>query len=114
MTGTAAVITVPNGGVLDLGPTYGSYGMRYDQLKIAGSLNLSSAGNTLNFEFNPFFRPSVYGTDGAGTLILVDADSFTGTPGATSPACRPTSSASPPPPAADRWWACWAPRRSTC
>ncbi|MFO1491378.1 MAG: hypothetical protein U1F87_10810 [Kiritimatiellia bacterium] len=113
VTGTAAAITVPNGGVLDLGPTYGSYGMRYDQLKIAGSLNLSSAGNTLNFEFNPFFfRPSVYGTDGAGTLILVDADSFTGTfenfTGVQTDFIGFTAA-----PAADRWWACWAPRRST-
>ncbi len=82
VTGLSTLV-VPNGGTLDLGPTYGSFGMRYDQLKISGSLDLSSPGSqTLNFEFNPFFfRPSAFGADAAGTLILVDADSFTGTPG---------------------------------
>ena len=76
-----STLAVPNGGSLDLGPTYGSFGMRYDQLKIAGSLDLSAPGSqALNFEFNPFFfRPSSYGADAAGTLILVDAGSFTGT-----------------------------------
>ncbi len=78
--GPAAAITMPAGSVLDLGPTYGSFGMRYDQLSIAGSLDLSSADNTLHFEFNPFFfRPSAYGADAAGTLILVDSNGFTGT-----------------------------------
>ncbi|MFO1492348.1 MAG: autotransporter-associated beta strand repeat-containing protein [Kiritimatiellia bacterium] len=78
--GAAAALSMPSGGTLNLGPTYGSLGMRYDQLKITGPLDLTTSGNTLNFEFNPhFFRPSTYGTDAAGTLILVDANSFTGT-----------------------------------
>ncbi|MFO1523019.1 MAG: autotransporter-associated beta strand repeat-containing protein [Kiritimatiellia bacterium] len=80
IAGAAAAITVPTGSTLDLGPTYGSLGMRYDQIKIAGSLDISAASDVLNFEFNPlFFRPSSFGADAAGTLILVDANSFTGT-----------------------------------
>ena len=81
VSGAAAAVAIPDGGTLDLGPTYGSLGMRYDQLRIAGSLNLAASGSqTLHFEFNPFFfRPSVFGADGAGTLILVDAASLSGT-----------------------------------
>ena len=80
ITGAAAAITVPDGGTLDLGPTYGSFGMRYDQLHIAGSLDLTAPGSqTLHFEFNPFFfRPSAFGADGAGTLILIDSAGFVG------------------------------------
>ena len=80
IAGAAAAVTMPAGSILDLGPTYGSNGMRYDQLNITGALNLSSSDNTLHFEFNPlFFRPSSYGADAAGTLILVDSTGFTGT-----------------------------------
>ena len=78
--GAAAGLATTTGSVLDLGPTYTSGGMRYDQLQVSGSLNLTAAGDTLNFDFNPrFFRPSVFGADGAGTLILVDGTSFSGT-----------------------------------
>ncbi|MFO1490299.1 MAG: autotransporter-associated beta strand repeat-containing protein [Kiritimatiellia bacterium] len=79
VTGMAS-LAVPAGGTLDLGLTYGSLGMRYDQFQLAGSLDLSSADNTLVFEFNPFFfRPSSFGVDGAGTLILIDATALNGT-----------------------------------
>ena len=78
--GAAAGLATSVDSILDLGPIYASGGMRYDQLQVSGSLNLDAADDTLNFGFNPrFFRPSVFGADAAGTLILVDATSFTGT-----------------------------------
>ena len=77
--GAAAALTMPSGSVIDLGPTYGSFGMRYDQLSISGALDLSAGDNTLNFAFNPFFfRPDTYGADAAGTLILVNSTGFSG------------------------------------
>jgi fibronectin-binding autotransporter adhesin len=78
--GAGAGLATSADSILDLGPTYTSGAMRYDQLQVSGSLNLSAADDTLNFAFNPyFFRPSVFGADAAGTLILVDATSFSGT-----------------------------------
>lgn len=68
------------GSVLDLGPTYLSGGLRYDQLRVSGSLDLSAAGDSLHFDVNPLsLRPyspdSVY-TGDWGTLRLVVAEGF--------------------------------------
>lgn len=80
VTGAAAGVTTSSGSILDLGYTYPSGGMRYDQLKVSGAVNLSSASDSLYFSFLPyFFRPSVFGADAAATLTLVDATSLTGT-----------------------------------
>ena len=67
-------LTTVAGSVLDLDSTFKSGTMRYNQVTLSGTLDLSAANDTLNFGFNPyFFRPSGYGPDAAGTLILVDA-----------------------------------------
>ena len=70
------------GSLLDLGPMYASAGYLYDRLAITGSLNLSSGGDTLNFEVNPYFlRPSSADsvvTGDWGTLRLILADNVTG------------------------------------
>ncbi|MFO1491113.1 MAG: hypothetical protein U1F87_09425 [Kiritimatiellia bacterium] len=48
--------------------------MRYNQVTITGTLDLSASDDTLRFGFNPyFFRPNNFGSDAAGTLILIDA-----------------------------------------
>lgn len=71
---TGSGLTTTSGSVLDLDSTFKSGTMRYNQVTLTGTLDLSSANDTLNFGFNPyFFRPSVFGADAAGTLILIDA-----------------------------------------
>ena len=75
-------LATTNRSILDLGPTYLSAGVLYDNLKVSGSLNLGAADDTLNFGINPYFlRPSSPGsvyTGDWGTLVLVRADSITG------------------------------------
>jgi len=79
VAGVGASLTSSANSVLDLGSTYISGGVRYDQLSINGPLTLN--GGTLNFNFNPLqFRPSEFGPLGAGTLVLVTATGgFSGT-----------------------------------
>jgi fibronectin-binding autotransporter adhesin len=69
------------GSLLDLGSVLLNDGLRYNQISIGGSLDLSGV-DTLNFSVNPYFlRPntpdSVY-TGDWGSLILVRATGFTG------------------------------------
>jgi hypothetical protein len=80
VSGAGAGLTTGAGSILDLGNTYLSGGMRYDQLLVAGAVNLGSATDSLYFNFQPyFFRPSTFGADAAATLTLIDANSLTGT-----------------------------------
>ena len=68
------------GSILDLGHIYPSGGVRYDQLRVGGQLDLSAVGDSLHFEINPLsLRPSSADsvvTGDWGTLQLVVADSF--------------------------------------
>ncbi len=73
-------LTNSAGSTLDLGSTYLSNGLRYNQINVSGTLTLN--GGTLNIGLNPYFlRPSspnsVVNGDW-GTLILVYAGDITG------------------------------------
>ena len=71
---TGGGLATASGSVLDLDSTFKSGTMRYNQIAITGSLDLSASNDTLHFGFNPYpFRPNSYGPDAAGTLILIDA-----------------------------------------
>ena len=68
--------------VLDLGEMYTGNGLRYNQLRVSGTLNLESINDVLNINLNPYFlRPntpdSVY-TGDWGTLVLVRAETISG------------------------------------
>lgn len=69
------------GSTLDLGSTYLSNGLRYNQLNVSGTLTLN--GGTLNIGLNPYFcrcprrRTPVVNGDW-GTLVLVYAGDITG------------------------------------
>ena len=68
--------------VLDLGDMYSGDGLRYNQLRVSGTLNLASLNDVLNIDLNPYFlRPSgpndVVAGDW-GTFVLVRAETITG------------------------------------
>ena len=68
--------------VLDLGEMYTGNGLRYNQFRVSGTLNLASLNDVLNIDLNPYFlRPSspdsVF-TGDWGTLVLVRAETITG------------------------------------
>lgn len=60
---------------IDLGDLYLSNGLRFDQVSITnGQLNLSSANDTLELNFNPYFlRPFSNGASDYGSLPLIVA-----------------------------------------
>ncbi|MFO1524196.1 MAG: autotransporter-associated beta strand repeat-containing protein [Kiritimatiellia bacterium] len=70
------------GSVLDLGSLYLSGTLRYDQIKVTGTLNLA-AEETLRVGINPYLlrpsSPSSLSTGDWGTFVLVHADVITGT-----------------------------------
>jgi len=76
-------LATSSGSTLDLGPMYSSGGYLHDRISIVGSLNLSSGGDTLHFEVNPYFlrpsSPNSVTTGDWGTLRLILADNVTGT-----------------------------------
>ena len=66
--------------ILDLGAVLLNDGLRYNQIKLTGTLNLAGA-DTLKFGINPYFlrptSPNSVFTGDWGTLILVHADTIT-------------------------------------
>ena len=68
--------------ILDLGAVLLNDGLRYNQIKLTGTLNLAGA-DTLKFGINPYFlrptSPNSVFTGDWGTLILAYADTITGT-----------------------------------
>ncbi|MFO1491098.1 MAG: autotransporter-associated beta strand repeat-containing protein [Kiritimatiellia bacterium] len=79
--GVGNTVATSNGSVLDLGALYGGSLLRYDQLRVTGTLNLA-ANDTLRVAINPYLlRPSGPNDVAAGdwgTLVLVYADTITG------------------------------------
>ena len=79
--GIGNTVATSNGSVLDLGGLYGGTLLRYDQLRVTGTLNLS-ANDTLVVNINPYLlrpsSPNDVGTGDWGTLVLVYADTLTG------------------------------------
>ena len=79
--GVGNTVATSEGSVLDLGELYSSGGLRYDQLRVTGTLNLSAENDTLRVAINPYLlRPSSVNsvaTGDWGTLILVHADTIT-------------------------------------
>jgi hypothetical protein len=79
--GIGNTVATSNGSVLDLGGLYTSGGLRYDQLRVTGTLNLD-ANDTLHVAINPYLlRPTSadsVATGDWGTLVLVHADTIIG------------------------------------
>ena len=78
--GIGNTVATSNGSVLDLGTMYGGSLLRYDQLRVTGTLNLS-ANDTLRVAINPYLlrpsSPNDVATGDWGTLVLVYADTIT-------------------------------------
>jgi len=78
----SGTLATTSGSVLDLGALYGGTILRYDQLRVTGTLNLA-ANDTLRVGINPYFLrpsgPNDVATGDWGTLVLVHADTITGT-----------------------------------
>jgi fibronectin-binding autotransporter adhesin len=76
----AGNLTNASGSTLDLGSTYLSGGLRYNQLNVEGTLTLD--GGTLNIGLNPYFlrptSPNSMASGDWGTLVLVYAGDITG------------------------------------
>ena len=79
--GIGNTVATSSGSVLDLGGLYTSGGLRYDQLRVTGTLNLS-ANDMLHVAINPYLmRPTSADsvvTGDWGTLVLVHADTIIG------------------------------------
>lgn len=74
-------LTTSSGSVLDLGGIYLNAGTRFDNLLLsAGTLNLSSGGDGLLFNVNPYLlRASGFVSPTVGSLPLLIAPTITGT-----------------------------------
>ena len=72
-------LTVPASGTLDLGGTFlNGNEVRYNQIYVTGTLNLTNTGDTLNVDLNPYFlRPFGY-IEEYGSLVLAYADVMNG------------------------------------
>ncbi|MFO1523218.1 MAG: hypothetical protein U1F77_13635 [Kiritimatiellia bacterium] len=74
--------TTGQGSILDLGGLTQNSGLRYNEIKITGTLNLAGV-DTLVFNINPYLlrptSPNSVTTGDWGTMRLVMADAITGT-----------------------------------